>query len=179
MAAKFKMTETVGIGNDKVITARLGSGGIFATPANAYTDKEIGKFVKMSGDSAFSLCAVGDPIEGYISAVETYTADDFSIGTVTKSGRKRVLLDGSQAAGTGSIAIGDYVVCGTPVAQGTGLTITTPPKVRKATNQPGAVPADLTAAGQQAKNAIYPWRLVSYDNAGAVGDFGVIERDND
>ena len=173
--AKFKLKELVG---SQPITVRLGAGSVYSTPANAYTDKEIGKFVKLSGDSAYVLCAVGDPIQAVITGVETYNADDFSIGSVDATGRKRVLLDGSEAAGTGSIAIGDYVVAGTPVAKDTALTITTPPKVRKATNQPGAVPGDLTAAGKQALNSIFAWRLVSFDSAGAVGDFGVIERVN-
>ena len=172
--AKFKFKEQIDSADH--YTTRLGSGSVSSTPANAYTDKEIGKFVKLSGTDAYSLCSVGDPIQGIISAVETYTADDFSMGSIVFEGRKRVLLDGSQAAGTGSIAIGDFVVCGTPVALGTALTSTTPPKVRKATNQPGAVPADLTAAGQQAINAAFGWRLISFDSAGAVGDFGVIER---
>ena len=173
--AKFKLKELVG---SQPITVRLGVGSVYSTPANAYTDKEIGKFVKLSGDSAYVLCAVGDPIQAVITGVESYNADDFSIGSVDATGRKRVLLDGSEAAGTGSIAIGDYVVAGTPVAKDTALTITTPPKVRKATNQPGAVPGDLTAAGKQALNSIFAWRLVSFDSAGAVGDFGVIERVN-
>lgn len=173
--AKFKLKELVGL---QPITVRLGVGSVYSTPANAYTDKEIGKFVKLSGDSAYVLCAVGDPIQAVITGVESYNADDFSIGSVDATGRKRVLLDGSEAAGTGSIAIGDYVVTGTPVAKDTALTILTPPKVRKATNQPGAVPADLTAAGKQALNGIFAWRLVSFDSAGAVGDFGVIERVN-
>ena len=173
--AKFKLKELVG---SQPITVRLGAGSVYSTPANAYTDKEVGKFVKLSGDSAYVLCAVGDPIQAVITGVETYNADDFSIGSVDATGRKRVLLDGSEAAGTGSIAIGDYVVAGTPVAKDTALTITTPPKVRKATNQPGAVPGDLTAAGKQALNSIFAWRLVSFDSAGAVGDFGVIERVN-
>jgi hypothetical protein len=173
--AKFKLKELVG---SQPITVRLGAGSVYSTPANAYTDKEIGKFAKLSGDSAYVLCVVGDPIQAVITAVETYNADDFSIGSVGATGRKRVLLDGSEAAGTGSIAIGDYVVTGTPVAKDTALTILTPPKVRKATNQPGAVPGDLTAAGKQALNSIFAWRLVSFDSAGAVGDFGVIERVN-
>ena len=172
---KFKFKELMGA---EPFTTRLGAGSVNSTPANAYTDKEIGKFAKLSGTDAYVLCAVGDPIQGVITAVESYTADDFSIGSVDPQGRKRVLLDGSQAAGTGSIAVGDYVVCGTPVAKDTALTPSTPPKVRKATNQPGAVPADLTAAGQQALNAIFAWRLISFDSAGAVGDFGIIERVN-
>ena len=173
--AKFKLKELVG---SQPITVRLGAGSVYSTPANAYTDKEIGKFVKLSGDSAYVLCAVGDPIQAVITGVESYNADDFSIGSVDATGRKRVQLEGTEAAGTGSIAIGDYVVAGTPVAKDTALTITTPPKVRKATNQPGLVPADLTAAGKQALNSIFAWRLVSYDNAGAVNDYGVIERVN-
>lgn len=174
--AKFKFKELIDSADNQ--TTRLGVGSVNATPANAYTDKEIGKFAKLSGTDAYVLCVVGDPIQAVITAVETYAADDFSMGSIAQDGRKRVLLDGSQAAGTGSIAIGDYVVCGTPVALGTALTLSTPPKVRKATNQPGAVPADLTAAGQQALNAIFAWRLVSFDSAGAVGDFGIIERVN-
>ena len=129
--AKFKMTQN--IDSAARVTTRLGVGSVNTTPANAYTDKEIGKFVKLSGTDAHVLCAVGDPIQGFITSVESYTTDDFSIGTISQNGRKRVLLDGSQAAGTGSIAIGDYVVCGTPVAKDTALTLTTPPKVRKAT----------------------------------------------
>jgi hypothetical protein len=126
--AKFKFKELIG---DESISTRLGTGSVSTTPANAYTDKEVGKFVKLSGTDAHVLCAVGNPIEGVITAVESYTADDFSMGSVDQRGRKRVLLDGSEAAGTGSIAIGDYVVCGTPVAKDTALTSTTPPKVRK------------------------------------------------
>ncbi len=135
--AKFKFKELIGT---EPFTTRLGVGSVNSTPANAYTDKEIGKFVKLSGTDAYVLCVVGDPIQAVITAVESYTADDFSIGSVFEEGRKRVLLDGSQAAGTGSIAIGDFVVAGTPVAKDTALTLTTPPKVRKAPNQPGPFP---------------------------------------
>jgi len=172
--AKFKFKELIGA---EPFTTRLGVGSVNSTPANAYTDKEIGKFAKLSGTDAYVLCVVGDPIQAVITAVESYTADDFSMGSVDTEGRKRVLLDGSEAAGTGSIAIGDYVVAGTPVPKDTALTPTTPPKVRKATQQPGVtVPTTLTEASQQVRNAIFAWRLISFDSAGAVGDFGIIER---
>lgn len=157
--AKFKMVENIG---REPITARLGSGSVNSTPANAYTDKEISKFVKLSGDSAYSLCAAGDPIEGFIAAVETYTADDFSIGSVQVEERKRVTLDGLQATpGTGVIAVGDFVVCGTVTALGTILP--GPPKVCKATSQ---------AAGH------FNWRVVSEEGTTAVGQFATIERTN-
>lgn len=156
---KFKMVELVGL---EPVTARLGAGSVNSTPANAYTDKELNKFVKLSGDSAYSLCAAGDAIEGYICAVEAYTADDFSIGSVQSESRKRVTLDGLQATpGTGVIAVGEYVVCGTVVALGTALS--GPPKVCKATSQ---------AATH------FNWRVVSLEGTTAVGQFATIERTN-
>lgn len=157
--AKFKFKELIGA---EPFTTRLGAGSVNSTPANAYTDKEIGKFVKLSGDSAYSLCAAGDPIEGVVAAVESYTADDFSIGSVAVEGRKRVTLDGLQATpGTGVIAVGDYVVCGSVTALGTVLP--GPPKVCKATSQ---------AASH------FNWRVVSEEGTTAVGQFATIERTN-
>ena len=152
--AKFQMKELIGT---EPITARLGAG---SGSANYVTDVEIGKSVKLAGDSQYNLCAAGDQIEGFITAVETYTADDFSIGSVQFDGRKRVTLDGLQATpGTGTCAVGDYVVAGTAVAKGTALTV--PPKVCKATTQTGMY---------------FAWRIVSLEGTGAVGQIAVIER---
>ena len=152
--AKFQMKELIGT---EPITARLGAG---SGSANYVTDVEIGKSVKLAGDSQYNLCAAGDQIEGFITAVETYTADDFSIGSVQFAGRKRVTLDGLQATpGTGTCAVGDYVVAGTAVAKGTALTV--PPKVCKATTQTGMY---------------FAWRIVSLEGTGAVGQIAVIER---
>lgn len=154
--AKFKMQPTV---DTEVVTARLGAG---SGSANYVTDVEIGKPVKLVGDSQYNLCAAGDQIEGFITAVESYTADDFSIGSVASEGRQRVMLDGLQATpGTGAVALGDYVVAGTAVAKGTsngGY-----PKVCKATTQTGMY---------------FAWRVVSLDGTTAVGQTAVIERVN-
>lgn len=152
--AKFQMKELIGV---EPITARLGAG---SGSANYVTDLEIGKPVKMVGDSQYNLCAAGDLIEGFVTAVESYTADDFSIGSIQNEGRKRVLLDGLQATpGTGVCALLDLVVAGTAVAKGTA--ITTAPKVCKATSQ--AV-------------SLHNWRIVSLEGTGAVGQYAVIER---
>ncbi len=154
--AKFKMQEEVGI---ESFTARLGVG---SGSANYVTDLEIGKPVKLVGDSQYNLCAVGDQIEGFVTAVETYTADDFSIGSVDACGRKRVMLDGLQATpGTGVIAVGDYVVTGTVVAKGTALVGA--PKVCKATTQTGMY---------------FAWRVVSLEGTTAVGQYATIARVN-
>lgn len=155
--AKFKMQPTV---DTECITARLGAG---SGSANYVTDVEIGKPVKLVGDSQYNLCAAGDQIEGFIKAVETWTADDFSIGSVQYEGRVKVTLDGLQATpGTGAIAVGDYVVAGTAVAKGTALG-TAYPKVCKATTQTGMY---------------FAWRVVSLDGTTAVGQTATIERVN-
>lgn len=159
---KFLMTELVDLA--KVITARLGAG---TGAANYVSDKEIGKFVKLVGESRYDLCAAGNPIEGRIAAYQTATLDDYSIGSVMTDGRFDVTMDGLQATpGTGAIAVGDYVYCGTPVAKGTALTV--PAKVVKATDQ--------VAANSQS----FAWRVVSLGSAGtgAVGTTGVIARCN-
>ncbi len=154
--AKFQMKELIGV---EPITARLGAA---SGSANYVTDKEIGKPVKLVGDSLYNLCAAGDQIEGFVTAVESYTADDFSIGSVDVEGRKRVMLDGLQATpGTGVIAVGDYVVAGTAVAKDTA--ITTAPKVCKATTQTGMY---------------FAWRVVSLEGTTAVGQYATIERVN-
>lgn len=146
------------------VATRLGAGN---TPNDRMTTVEQGKFAKLVGESRYDLCAAGDAIEGWIYAVEMAPTNGFTVGTVVQRGRHRVLLEGSQAAGTGAIAVGDYVVAGTPVAKGTahGSVIgsaTAYPKVRKATSQtPG----------------VYAWRVVSLMGGnGAVGTVGVIER---
>lgn len=170
--AKFLMTVTVA--NADVVTARLGSA---SGSANYFKDSEVGKFVKFAGESRYNLCAAGDNIEGAVTSVESASLDDFSIGGVQTAGRLDVTFDGLQATpGTGTIAVGDYVVVGTVVALGTALS--GPPKVTKATLQPGATPADLTAAGVLIKQGLFAWRVVSLGTGGVgtVGGVGVIER---
>lgn len=151
--------------DDAGVACRLGAGN---TANDRLTTVEERKFAKLVGESRYDLCAVGDAIEGWIYAVEVAPQNGYTIGSVVQRGRQRVIFDGTQAAGTGAIAIGTYVVAGTPVAKGTSLgqsiaAANTYPKVRSATSQtPGA----------------YNWRVVSLGQAGtgAVGTVGVIER---
>lgn len=155
--AKFMMTET--IHSEKVKTARLGQTG----SANLYSDKEVGKAVKLTAESRYELCALGDAIEGVISSVNVGTVDGYTIGGVVDKGYKEVTFDGSQAAGTGAITVGQYVVVGTVVAKDTALS--GPLKVRSATDQAAAKAAPFKA------------RVVSLGSAGtgAVGTTGLIE----
>lgn len=154
-------------------------GGATADAAGRLTGKDIFKFVKFAGDSRYDLAAVGDIIEGTITSVEPATSAGFAIGGVNRFDKQYVIADGLQATpGTGTIAVGDYVVCGTVVAKGTELG-NTEAKVCKATVQLGVAPADLAAAGTQlAMLAKGPWKVVSLleGATGAVGTRIVIER---
>jgi len=155
--AKFMFQELVD--GARHISARLGSA---PDAAGRISDAEVGKFVKLAGESRLDLCVAGDQIEGRISAFEPATLDGYSFGSVQVEGRFAVTFDGVQATpGTGTIAIGDYVVCGTPAAKGTALTA--PAKVCKA-----------TAAGNTLN---FKWRVISLGAAGtgAVGTTGLIE----
>lgn len=145
------------------VAVRLGTGTVAS--GNALDINDSGKLVKLVGESMYGLCAVGDPIEAQVTSVEQATSGGYRIGGVNTEDRILVTADGSEAAGTGNLAVGDYVVAGTPVAKGTPLSFNGAnayPKVRKATVQVGGTPADLAAAGRQAAlNAAGAWRVVS------------------
>ena len=191
MASKLNITET--IHSEKVKTVRLGTD----TKANSgdYTDKEVGKAVKLTAESRYALCAAGDPVEAVVSTVEGGIVDGYSWGGVVSTGYKAVTFDGLQAtAGTGTVALGDYVVTGTVVAAGTALSA--PLKVCKATNQPGTavvstvgaadtaaaiktqIDAALVKVADAQANTVFAWKVVSLGSAGtgAVGTTGIIER---
>lgn len=141
------------------VAVRLGAG---SGSSNNLTTAEVGKFAKLVGESRWNLAAVGNEIEGVILAVELAPQNGFTVGSVIEEGILNVTFDGLQATpGTGAIAIGDYVVTGTPVAKDTALTAY--PRVCKA-----------TAA---ATGLVFKWRVVSLGSAGtgAVGTTGVIE----
>jgi hypothetical protein len=160
--AKFTVGETVsnGLSSD---TVRLGAG---SGAANNVTSAEKGKIVKLVGESRYNLAAIGDGIEGFIEAVEEATQDGFTIGSVAVGRFREVTFEGTEAAGTGAITVGQYVVTGTPVAKGTALT--GPANVRSATAQ------------TDPKVLLNPWRVVSLGTAGtgAVGTKGIIQRVN-
>ncbi len=184
--AKFLMN--VLTGDSREVTARLANG---TGAANQFTKSENGKFVKLTATSRYGLCAAGDPIEGKVTAADSMApADGFNLGSVQTNGRFLATCDGLQATpGTGAIAVGDYVVCGTVVALATALAANANPKVCKATDQPGTavvvadnLVASINAANvkiaNQIKNALFGWRVVAFTGSGtgAVGDIAVCER---
>lgn len=150
---KFRMVELIGT---QTVTARLGSGDQAADRLN---DKDAGKLVKFAGDSRYDLTVAGNEIEGRIVSVDTATSDGFSTGAVQKDGRFMAVVE------TAAVAVGDYVVAGTPVAKGTAQS-DNGPAIRKAADQ--AV----------AKASPFAWRVVSLGavGTGAVGTQVCIEK---
>lgn len=156
---KFQMRELIG---SNTITARLGAG---TTANDRYNDKEVGKLVKMVGDSRYDFAVAGNEIEGRVTSVDTASSDGYSTGAVQVGGRMHVILDGVQATpGTGAVALLDFVLASTPVAKGTAQP-DAGPKVVKATDQAAA------------KNSPFAWRVVSFlSGSGAVGTLACIEK---
>ena len=150
--AKFLMGET--IHTEKVTTARLGTA---ADASGRLVDNDVGKIVALAGESRYALAAADAEIEGFVSSVSGGTYDGYSLGGVVSTGTKAVTFDGA-------VAVGDYVVTGTPVAAGTALSA--PVKVKKAANQ------------ATAKAGLFKWRVVSLGKVGtgASGTTGLIER---
>jgi hypothetical protein len=154
--AKFQFGVTVT--EEGTLTARIADG----VQSNHLNDSDLNKIVKLVGDSQYGLAAVGNEIEGFLaSGPNTPLTDGYYLGGVYTEGRLKVVLDGLQATpGTGIIAVGDYVVTGTPVARNTPLS-EVGPRVCKA-----------TAAG----NALnFKWRVVALLGTGAVGQTAIIE----
>lgn len=160
---KFQVKST--INSSITMTVRLGAG---TGSANWVTGSDTLKWIKLTAESRYDLCAAGDDIEGWISSVDTSSADNYSTGGRTRGGLVDVCFDGAQATpGTGTVAVGDYVVCGTVVARNTALT-TSFPKVCTATTQ------------ATAKSSPYAMRVVSLGTVGtgAIGTYGVAEHVN-
>lgn len=158
--AKFLITPTTQ--NQITVTARLG-GNAAGTRAN---DNDVGKGVKLVGDSNYGLLSAADAIEGVITSVETGVYDGYSLGGVQTKGYIDATAYGLQATpGTGAITVGQYVLAAAPAAIQVKETLSTTLRVVSATNQATAATAAFKA------------RVVSLGpvGTGAVGTAIVIE----
>jgi len=115
--SKFAFKELVSDGD--IITAKLGSD----TVANSgdLNDNDIGKPVKLSAADTYNLCSDGDLIDGFLVAVEPYTADGWAIGSVQISGRKRVELDVTAISIGGAVEAAANAAANTAPTNGLGV----------------------------------------------------------
>lgn len=109
------------------LPARVERIGTTSDNPKASSAKDIGKPVKLSGDTVV-LCADGNEIYGFIESVNVGTMDGYAIGGVLSDPGHEVLATDE----VGNLAVGDLVVAGTPVALGTANP-STGPNVKKAT----------------------------------------------
>lgn len=113
---------------------------------------DLGKAVKLSGDSAYVLCVLNDDIEGTVEAIAAAkVAGGRSYGTMNYRGRRQAVVT------VGACVVGAYVVSGAQAALGTAGPLNVCP-----------------GAGVQ-----FRWRVVStLGSNGGVGTNVVIERVN-
>jgi hypothetical protein len=158
--AKFLITPTTQ--SYPIVTARVG-----ANASNTrFTDVDVGKGVKLVGDSQYNLLSAADPIEGICTCVETGVYDGYALGGIQFKGYVDATAYGLQATpGTGAITVGQYVLAAAPAAVQVAETLSTTIRVVSATNQ-------ATAAAN-----VYKARVVSLGQVGtgAVGTAIVIE----
>lgn len=144
-----------------VVTAKLGAAGTY------YTDAERGKAVKLIGDGNYGVCAAGDEIEGFVSSIENFTADNQTVGSVRvgPSGNKKEAF-----IATAGWAIGNYVVADAQAALGTYNDAAQFPRPRV------KLTADQVAATISALK--FKWRIIAVlaNAVGAANSVVVIER---
>lgn len=147
----FKLTETV-TASLKNTSAALG-----ASTSTPLTDKDIGKAVKLAAADNYILCADGDPIEGRVQSVETFTVNGgFGFGTVQTGDRMRAKV------GSGTVAVRDYVLAAAQSAVGTPHT--------------DGLPLVKKVASAFTEVIAFPWRVISFESgSGAVGSVVILE----
>lgn len=109
----FVFTELV---NDPL--ARIESAALGASTSTGFTDKDLGKAVKLGTAQNYILAATTNEIEGFVASVEPWSVNlGYGFGSVQRSGR--VLTKVASDQGATPMAVGDLVVAGTQLAVGT------------------------------------------------------------
>lgn len=151
---------SVNLADDALQSAALG-----VNAAGKLTDLDIGKAVKLIGDSNYGLCADGNDIEGILFSVEPFTVNaGFGFGTVQT--KERIIGINKNGAAL-AMAVGDFAVAAAQPAVGTTITEIT------SGTQSGVRPTHVkTGAG-----VLFKWRVISLlGAAGAVDSLVLLER---
>lgn len=129
------------------------------TSGQGWGDEEIGKAVKLSTANNYILCSDGDPMEGFVVAVEPNTVNSgVSFGSVQRNKRVVAILD----TGESGVTVGTVVCAGAQAAVGTANTSNCPIVAVE------AVPG--TSAGN------FKWRVIRLIDGGDAGDKVLLER---
>jgi hypothetical protein len=155
----FAFGENVTDAIKDTVSAALG-----ASASSSIGQNDLNKAYKMGTAQNYVPCANGDPIEGFVNAVEPFTVNNlFSFGAVQRRGRKTVQNGAAQA----QLAVGDFVVAFTQLAIGTAGYA----QVKKATATAAADDGALSNAG------VYAWRVIRIlSGNGSAADLVLVER---
>lgn len=147
MSTTFAFGEQLSIEQRRIVSAALG-----ASNSATFNRNDIGKVVKLGAAQNYVLAVDGDEIEGFVSSVEVMTVNGgFSFGAVQRGG------DMYAKVGSGTVAVGAYVVSHTQAALGTAS-------------------APMVKSGSPAK---FLWRCVRIvSGTGTVGDTILLRREN-
>lgn len=104
-----------------VITTRLGAGGnVGGTGGEVWTDKEVGKVVKLGPSSTHVLCAGGDDIEAIVDNIDSGpTNGGYTMGGVARGNRGFRVKAQVGAGQVGALTLGAQVVADEQLAVGT------------------------------------------------------------
>lgn len=163
--ATFKAKALVSAPLADIVSAALGNG-----TTEVWTSEDVGKAVKLIGDSTYGVCSTGNEIEGFVTSVELTTVNSgVNFGGVQLNKRVEVTV-GSDQGGT-AMAVGDLVVAADTVTLGTNEKGKV--KTGTAASQAGSTPFAYT---ERTPNT-YLWRCISISSGtGVAGDTVVIER---
>ena len=135
----FRFDESVPLPPGAIVTAALGTSGA------PYTDKEVGKAVKIIGDSNYGSVANNDALEGVVTSVEPGTVKGgISLGGVQRwlPGMRLTVRNNAATA----LVINDFVKCTAQAAVGTA-------------NAGAITPIPLIQKGDGTER--FAWRVVS------------------
>ena len=136
------------------------------------SNTDLGKALKLGGNSTYHLCKEGDEIEGFLVAMDPITVNEgYKFGTVQRNQRKQCVNTGSAA-----LKIGDFVVAGDQTKPGTapGFPITGNDRYLMSVKKFEAATPEAKAAGALPINK---WRVISFEGPdGSTDSILTIER---
>lgn len=139
-----------------VISTRLGAGGIVGgVGGEQWTDKEVGKAVKIGANANHVLCADGNDIQAIVDNVDSGpTNGGFTFGGVARANRGFRAKAVVGAGQVGSMAVDDLVVAAPQIAVGT----------------------DGIAQVKTGTPAVDVWRCIQLIGDGSIGTEVIIEK---
>jgi len=161
----FNYTELVNSPHADIISAALGA------TAGLFSDTDVGQAVKMGVANDYVQAVDGDEMEGVVTSVEVVTVNDgMSFGSVQRNMRVTAQVAANEG---GTMAVGDHVVVGTPIALGTANGM---PQVKIGTAASQLAVADYDYTERTPNN--FMWKCIRIvSGTGVLGDVVLLERE--